>query len=198
MVVAGLHLRSHSFPPGRGLARPSRPRARSRSSAARRSRPRGCASTPGRSDRDVRRRVEAAPVVADLDEDLLPPEPRPGPARRLPRRASGHSRAPPARWRTAASPRAARRQPRRGSPDVDGQPLRSAQPGGVSGECRNQPVVDRVAAQLEDERANLALHAPREVRDRAERSSDRALTGCRPPAPGPSGPCVCSTVENSA
>ena len=90
------------------------------------------------------------------------------------------------------------REPRLRAPDVDGQPVRGAHAGGVPGERRDQPVVDRVAVQLEDERANLALHAPGQVRDRAERSSD--APGGLPPS------CtkafwavrVCSTVENSA
>src|SRR5215211_1886300 len=118
--------------------------------------------------------VEAAPVVMDLDDDLLTlsldPNVRDGGSgvphdirERLP------SNGEQLRFHLLGQ-----RQPRLRSPDIDGQPVGSAQPEGVSCERRDQPVVDRVAAQLEDQRANLALHAPGEVRDRVECSADRA------------------------
>src|SRR5688500_1995632 len=113
-------------------------------------------------------RVEAAPVVTYLNDDLIPlsldldarhrrlgvphdiRERLPADGEQLRFHLLGHG------------------QPRRGSSDVDDQTVRSAQAGGVSRECANQAVVDRFPAQLEDQRADLALHAPREVRDRGE------------------------------
>ena len=121
-------------------------------------------------------------------------EPRPERARRSPRRASttfaSASRPMANSW---VSTWAGQRQPRLGSTDLDGQALRSAQLDGVPRQLRNQPVVDRFAAQLVDQRANLALHAPGQVRDRVECSADRARRGCRPPGPRPSARCAHAT-----
>ena len=64
--------------------------------------------------------------------------------------------------------------------------------GGVPGERRDQPFMDRVAVQREDELAYLPLHAPGQVRDRAEGSSDAPGGLPLPPAPEPSAPCVCA------
>ena len=71
-----------------------------------------------------------------------------------------HVRAPPARWRTAAIPRAPAAPAAAPVLNIDRQAVRGAHPGGVPFERPDQAVVDGFAAQLEDQRADLALHAP--------------------------------------
>ena len=51
-------------------------------------------------------------------------------------------------------------EPRPRPAHVDGQPVR-AQGGGLPGQRCNQPIVNRVAPQLEHQGAHLGLHAPR-------------------------------------
>ena len=144
-------------------------------------------------------RIEAAPVVADLEHHL----PRPGRDPNVRRARPGvpldirERLAPDGEQlrlhllgRLPAGPRGPRTSMLRPSGRV--RPL------GVPRESGNEPVVHLLAAQLEDQRANLALDAPREVRDRAERSS-HAPRGCAPScASAFSAARVWSTVENRA
>ena len=73
----------------------------------------------------------------------------------------------------------------------------AAQPRGVSGERRNQAVVDWVATQLEDERAHLGLRALGELSDRAEGLRDTSR-GLRRPAPATSARCGCAAPSRTA
>src|SRR4051794_10615350 len=118
--------------------------------------------------------VEAAPVVTDLDHDLLmlglDPNPRDG----------GSGVPHDIRERLPSDGEQLRlhllghRQPRLRSANLDRQAVRGAELMGMSRERCNQPVVKRLAAQFVDQRADLPLHAPGEVRDRVEGSADGA------------------------
>ena len=144
-------------------------------------------------------RVEPPPVVADLDEDHARPELPPARAPRSRRRASDDvgQRLAPDREQLGLDELATARGATPG-PDLDRRARpSSAQSRGVPRERRNQPVVDRVAAQLEDERAHLALHALGEVRDRAERLRDAPGRARRPPDPAPSAPCACAAPSRT-
>ena len=57
---------------------------------------------------------------------------------------------------------------------VDRQPIPIVEPRGVLGEGGDEAVLDRVTAELEDERAHLALRAPRQLSDRAQGPPERA------------------------
>src|SRR5215218_1865548 len=85
--------------------------------------------------------VEAAPVVTDLDDDLLPLSLHPNV------RDGGFGVPHDIRERLSSDGEQLRfhllgqRQPRLRSADLDGQPVRSAEVEGVSRQRRNQPVV---------------------------------------------------------
>src|SRR5215217_4724188 len=102
-------------------------------------------------------RVEAPPVVADLQDDLAllsldanVRRARPGMLLDIRERF-----APDGEQLAFSELGQSELRPR--SLDVDGHPFRSAQVGGLPGQRRNQPVLDRLAMQLEDQRAHLAL-----------------------------------------
>jgi hypothetical protein len=74
--------------------------------------------------------------------------------------------------------RLGKRKARDGSPHLEGRRATGAQAQGVPRERGNQSIVDRVATQFEDERANLGLHAPRELGDRTKGLPDTPGRTC--------------------
>ena len=119
-------------------------------------------------------RVEATAVVADLDEhaprsslDANPRRARAGVLHDV-----GERLAPDAEQLGLGAAR--EREAAVGPLHVDRQPIPVVEPRGVLGEGGDEPVLDGVAAQLEDERAHLALRAPRQLSDRGQGSPERA------------------------
>src|SRR5829696_7223579 len=119
-------------------------------------------------------RVKAPPVVADLQDDLAVLSvdmnvcrARPGVLLDVCERFSSDGE-------QLCFNELGQRKVLLGPPDVDGKPVRSPETGRVSGKRRDQPVVDGVAVQVEDQRAHLALNPPAQVRNCTEGAADAA------------------------
>ena len=136
----------------------------------RRSRPRGCASTRDRSDRDGPRPARSRGRRRGSRRPRVPVGPRRGPTP-CSRRAclttlASASRPMPKSW---ASARGAEREAALGRLHVDRQARRrSDEPRRLSDEGRHEPVLERVTAQLGDEVAHLGLRAERQLADRLQ------------------------------
>src|SRR5829696_240344 len=117
-------------------------------------------------------RVESLSVVADLYDDVALP------SLHLDERRRGAGMLDDIRERLPADSielgfyAVRKRKARRRPSNFDRGDADRAQPRGVPGECRDQPVVHRIATQFENERAHLALHALGELRDRIEGFTD--------------------------
>jgi len=118
-------------------------------------------------------RVEAAAVVADLDDDAPRSRLDPEPGGACPRMLYDVGEGLASDSEELGLNTAGKREWAVRSLHVDDEVIRCGELRGVLGEALNEPVLGRVVAQLVDQGPHLALRAPCQLADRGEGSGER-------------------------